>query len=206
MAERLLAEDAFLVLLGRRGWVRGDYTVDTIGATVLDDLASRGLVQRVERERRRRRPRAVVVPVEGAAPPGDPVLLGALAILGERPWHPEWTMRLLGRQLRWQLGDRLVAAEELEQRRDLTERRWVPYSNARDRVRESLRVALEKDRPPDDERVVRLAVLLHAGGKLGRALGPGLDRRQRRERSERAFGWREPGDWVAEALDHATSF
>jgi hypothetical protein len=200
----LIAEDLLLLLLDdEKGTLTGSaYPQAALGGAVLTELALTGAVTVGEKTGVWHSAKVLATP---GAEPGDAVLRAAYDVVAERPRSAQDLVTRIGKGLREQLAERLVARGVLERQESralglIPRTRWPALDMQReDEVRRRLTAALVQGAQPE-ERTAALIALLAALDKAHKVVDheglPAKDvRRRAREIAE--------GAWAATAVRDA---
>ncbi|GGD16561.1 GOLPH3/VPS74 family protein [Nocardioides daphniae] len=212
----LIAEDLLLLLMDdeKGRLAAASYAQPLFGGALLAELALDGAVE-VEEKRgmwHTAKVHAVHPPAGGAAP--DPLLARAWEVVAEKPRTAQGLVDRLGRGVRKELQDRLVARGILERRETkilglFPSTTWPAVDVQHEQqVRASLRDCLVIGLMPTP-RTAALVALLAAVDQAYKVLAPGDLTSQRGELSPREVKRRAKaiteGDWAAKAVRDAVA-
>ncbi len=199
----LIAEDLLLLLLDDdKGTTTSSYIDTVLGGAVLMDLALGGAVTV---EPKTRVWRSATVRPEPGATPEDPLLRAALATVAEKERPAQSLVGRLGKGIKGELADRLVARGILDRQDDrvlglFPRTRWPAVdSSHEEEVRRALSAVLIEGREPD-ERTGALVALLKSIDRAHKTVPrEGLSAGEVRERAKRIS----EGAWAAKAVKDA---
>lgn len=199
----LIAEDLLLLLLDDDlGTTTSSYIDTVLGGAVLMDLALGGAVTV---EPKTRAWRSAKVRPEPDTTPEDPLLRAALATVAEKERSAQDLVGRLGKGIKVELADRLVARGILDRQDDkvlglFPRTRWPAVdSSHEEEVRRALSAALIEGREPD-ERTGALVALLKSVDRAHKTVPrEGLSSGEVRKRAKRIS----EGAWAAKAVKDA---